>query len=95
MAKRIFVGGLSFDTTSIELEDAFAAIGPVKSAEVVTDRDSGRSRGFGFVEMENDADADAAIKRVAARASPVKSIVELFILDMVLILLFKLLTFLS
>jgi RNA recognition motif-containing protein len=64
LAKRIYVGGLSYDTTSGELQDAFEAIGPVKTAEVVTDRETGRSRGFGFVEMENDADADAAIKQL-------------------------------
>lgn len=64
MAKRIYVGGLSYGTTSGELEDAFKEVGPVRSAEVVTDRESGHSRGFGFVEMENDADADAAIERL-------------------------------
>lgn len=64
MAKRIFVGGLNYNTTSGELEDAFQAIGPVRSAEVMTDRDTGRSRGFGFVEMENDDDAVAAIAQL-------------------------------
>ncbi|MBI3948567.1 MAG: RNA-binding protein [Armatimonadetes bacterium] len=64
MAKRLYVGGLSYGTTSGELEEAFGAIGPVKSAEVVTERETGRSRGFGFVEMENDADADAAVARL-------------------------------
>ena len=64
MAKRIFVGGLSFNTTSDELQDAFAAVGPVTSAEVVTDRMTGRSRGFGFVEMQNEADTAVAIKQL-------------------------------
>jgi len=64
MAKRLYVGGLSYNTTSGELQDAFEAVGPVRSAEVVTERETGHSRGFGFVEMENDADADAAIKRL-------------------------------
>lgn len=64
MAKRIFVGGLSYNTTSSELEQAFTAVGPVAEAEVVTDRETGRSRGFGFVEMENDGDVAAAIEQL-------------------------------
>lgn len=63
MAKRIFVGGLSYNTTSAELQTAFEEVGPVSSAEVITDRETGRSRGFGFVEMPNDEDAQAAIQR--------------------------------
>lgn len=64
MAKRIFVGGLSYNTTSGELQQAFEAVGPVASAEVVTDRETGRSRGFGFVEMQNEADTPTAIKQL-------------------------------
>ena len=64
MAKRIFVGGLSYNTTSDELRTTFEAIGPVTSADVATDRDTGRSRGFGFVEMQNDADAGTAIQKL-------------------------------
>jgi len=60
MAKKIFVGNLPFSTTSEELKEVFAAYGEVISANVVTDRATGRSRGFGFVEMES-AGADAAI----------------------------------
>lgn len=60
MAKKIFVGNLPFSITSEELKEAFAAYGEVLSAHVVTDRVTGRSRGFGFVEMEPAA-ADAAI----------------------------------
>ncbi|MFH2126412.1 MAG: RNA-binding protein [Pseudomonadota bacterium] len=60
MAKKIFVGNLPFSTTSEELKEIFAAYGEVISANVVTDRATGRSRGFGFVEMES-AGADAAI----------------------------------
>lgn len=60
MAKKIFVGNLPFTTTSEDLEETFAAYGEVISAKVVTDRATGRSRGFGFVEMES-AGADAAI----------------------------------
>lgn len=64
MAKRIFVGGLSYGTTSDGLQQAFEAIGPVASAEVCTDRETGRSRGFGFVEMQNEADTATAIEQL-------------------------------
>lgn len=64
MAKRIYVGGLSYDTSSDELRSVFEAIGPVVSADVATDRDTGRSRGFGFVEMQEEADATAAIQKL-------------------------------
>ncbi len=64
MAKRIFVGGLSYNTTSDELQQAFESIGPVAAAEVITDRETGRSRGFGFVEMQNDADTMTAIEQM-------------------------------
>ena len=57
----IFVGNLSFDTTDSDLQTAFGAYGSVEKASVVRDRDSGQSRGFGFVEMTNDADATQAI----------------------------------
>lgn len=61
MAKKLFVGNLSWDSKDDSLNALFAAIGTVTSAQVVTDRYTGRSRGFGFVEMENDAEADRAI----------------------------------
>jgi RNA recognition motif-containing protein len=61
MAKKLFVGGLSWNTTSEQLKAAFAAIGPVTDAVVITDRETGRSRGFGFVTYANDADADRAL----------------------------------
>lgn len=60
MARKLFVGGLPYRTTNDELRDAFAQAGEVVSASIVTDRETGRSRGFGFVEME-DSSADAAI----------------------------------
>ena len=60
MAKKLYVGNLSYDTTSESLKDAFSKAGNVISATVIADKMSGRSRGFGFVEME-DADADNAI----------------------------------
>jgi RNA recognition motif-containing protein len=56
MAKNLYVGNLSFDTSSDDLRDAFAQFGNVASAQVVMDRDTGRSRGFGFVEMEDGAE---------------------------------------
>ncbi len=59
---RLYVGNLSYDTTDASLRQAFEAIGPVETADVVTDRYSGRSRGFGFVQMANDADAQKAIE---------------------------------
>lgn len=57
---KLFVGGLPFATTDDELRDAFAAHGTVASATVVRDRDTGRSKGFGFVEFENDEEGKAA-----------------------------------
>ena len=59
--KKIFVGNFSFNTTDSDLRQWFEAHGTVESATVVTDRDTGRSRGFGFVEMPNDSEALAAI----------------------------------
>ena len=59
--KKIFVGNFSFNTTDAELRQWFEAHGAVESATVVTDRDTGRSRGFGFVEMPNNNEAEAAI----------------------------------
>jgi RNA recognition motif-containing protein len=61
MAKRLFVGGLSWNTTEDTLRDAFAKSGTVASAQIVFDKMSGRSKGFGFVEFESDAEADAAV----------------------------------
>ncbi|HVY72732.1 MAG TPA: RNA-binding protein [Candidatus Paceibacterota bacterium] len=60
MARKLFVGGLPYRTTGDELRDAFAQAGEVVSASIVTDRETGRSRGFGFVEMADES-ADAAI----------------------------------
>ncbi len=62
MSKRLYVGGLPYRTTEEELKDAFAQIGEVTSASIITDKMSGRSRGFGFVEMANDDEADKAIE---------------------------------
>lgn len=60
--KKLFVGGLNFKTTDQTLGAEFSKIGKVNSAVVIMDRMTNRSKGFGFVEMENDADADAAIE---------------------------------
>lgn len=56
MTKKLYVGNLAFATTSDELQDAFGEYGTVSSATVITDRETGRSRGFGFVEMEDGAE---------------------------------------
>jgi RNA recognition motif-containing protein len=61
MSTKLFVGNLSFRTTSEDLRAAFARMGNVESASVIEDRETGRSRGFGFVEMENPDEAQAAI----------------------------------
>jgi RNA recognition motif-containing protein len=61
MATKLFVGSLSYNTTDASLEEFFANIGAVVSAKVIMDRDSGRSKGFGFVEMSSDDDAKKAI----------------------------------
>lgn len=61
MGKKLYVGNLSFDTTSSDVEKLFTEHGAVASAEVISDRNTGRSKGFGFVEMESNSEADAAI----------------------------------
>jgi RNA recognition motif-containing protein len=62
MATKLYVGNLSFRTTGEELREAFAAVGTVESASVIEDRETGRSRGFGFVEMATPEEAAAAIE---------------------------------
>ena len=61
MAKKLFVGGLPWATTNDDLKDLFSQAGTVASATIITDKMTGRSRGFGFVEFESDADADNAL----------------------------------
>jgi RNA recognition motif-containing protein len=61
MSRKIYVGNLPWSTTSADLEAMFAPHGAVRSAEVISDRETGRSRGFGFVEMETDEGLQAAI----------------------------------
>ena len=61
MGRKLYVGNLSYNTTDGSLQEAFAAFGTVESARVITDRDSGRSKGFGFVEMSSPEEATEAI----------------------------------
>src|SRR5436189_274144 len=61
MGKKIFVGNLSFNTTNADLETLFSEVGHCESAAVITDRETGRSRGFGFVEMSSPAEAQKEI----------------------------------
>ncbi|MBS0623890.1 MAG: RNA-binding protein [Verrucomicrobia bacterium] len=65
---KLFVANLSYGVTSEELQAAFEECGNVKSAQVVTDRDTGRSRGFGFVEMSSQEEAQSAMKNLNGRA---------------------------
>ncbi len=62
MAKRLYVGNLKYTVTSAELQELFEQFGAVSSAQVLSDRETGRSRGFGFVEMSNDDEALSAIE---------------------------------
>jgi len=64
MAKKLFIGGLSWDTTDDGLRQAFASYGEITEAKVITDRDTGRSRGFGFVTFAQDEDAKSAISKM-------------------------------
>jgi len=69
MAKKLYVGNLSYNVANSDLEQMFASFGTVLSAEVISDRDTGRSKGFGFVEMENDSEAEAAISALNGKES--------------------------
>jgi len=62
MAKKLFIGNLPWSATEDELKGLFAQYGEVDSAVIITDKFSGKSKGFGFVEMSNDAEADKAVK---------------------------------
>ncbi len=63
MANKLFIGSLSFSTSTERLRELFTEVGAVESAAVVMDRDTGRSRGFGFVEMATAEEANQAVKR--------------------------------
>jgi RNA recognition motif-containing protein len=67
MGKKLYVGNLTYSTTDGDLERLFSPHGQIQSAQVVMDRDSGRSKGFGFVEMSSDEEARAAIDALNGR----------------------------
>lgn len=64
MGKKLYVGNLPYSATDSSLGDAFASCGTVESSKIIMDRDSGRSKGFGFVEMSSEAEAQAAISKL-------------------------------
>jgi RNA recognition motif-containing protein len=67
MGNRLYVGNLPYSVTELDLRDLFAPMGTVTEAKIVTDRETGRPRGFGFVEMSNDAEAKKAIAELDGR----------------------------
>ena len=67
MSKKLYVGNLSFSSSEDELRDLFEQHGKVSSVNVITDRETGRSRGFGFVEMDEASEADAAMEALDGR----------------------------
>src|SRR2546421_9821643 len=67
MGNKLYVGNLSYDVDSSALEQLFGAHGTVTSAQIITDRDTGRSKGFGFVEMSSDSEAQAAIAALGGK----------------------------
>ena len=64
MSKKLFVGNLSFDIPTVDLENAFSAHGKVSTVNIIMDRASGRSRGFAFIEMENENDAQKCVQNL-------------------------------
>jgi RNA recognition motif-containing protein len=68
MAKKLYVGNLSYNMTEDDLRDTFSKVGEVLSAKIITDQETGRSKGFGFVEMANDEDGDKAISSLNGTA---------------------------
>lgn len=66
MSKKIYIGNLTWDSTADDLLALFQPFGEIVRTQVITDRDTGRSRGFGFVEMRHDADAQRAIETLNA-----------------------------
>src|SRR3954471_8788718 len=67
MGRKLYVGNLSYDVTDSELSEMFEPYGSVQSAQVIMDRDTGRSKGFGFVEMGSDQEAQAAIQGLSGQ----------------------------
>lgn len=74
MATKLYVGGLSYSITDDELREAFEAVGKVESAQVIIDRFSNKSKGFGFVEMSTEEEAQAAIKEMNGKELSGRSI---------------------
>jgi RNA recognition motif-containing protein len=74
MGKKLYVGNLSYDVTDSSLQTMFEAYGAVRSAQIIMDRDTGRSKGFGFVEMDNDQEAQAAIAGLNGQQSGGRSL---------------------
>lgn len=68
MVKKLYVGNLSYDMTQEQLQELFAQVGTVASVSIITDRDTGRSKGFAFVEMDTEENAQEAIKRFNGRS---------------------------
>ena len=69
MSTKLYVGNLSFDTSGQDLEELFGEVGTVESASVIEDRDTGRSRGFGFIEMSSKEEAEQAIEQFQRQRS--------------------------
>ena len=67
MAKKLYVGNLSYNTTEEDLRELFASYGKIESLNIISDRDSGRPKGFGFVEMSTEEEARAAISGLDSR----------------------------
>ncbi len=67
MGRKLYVGNLTYETTASDLETLFSQFGTVQSAQVIADRDTGRSKGFGFVEMGSDQEAQAAIAGLSGK----------------------------
>jgi RNA recognition motif-containing protein len=67
MGRRLYVGNLSYETTELELKEIFGKIGTVAEAKVVTERETGRPRGFAFVEMSTEQEAKAAVEQLSGR----------------------------
>jgi len=74
MGKKLFVGGLSWNTTEDGLREAFEQYGEIAEAKLITDRDTGRSRGFGFITFSNDDDADKAVSEMDGKEIDGRSI---------------------
>ncbi|TVO57831.1 RNA recognition motif domain-containing protein [Denitromonas halophila] len=75
MSKKLYVGNLAYSVTNSDLEEMFAPFGATSSAQVIMDRDSGRSKGFGFVEMNSDQEAEAAIAALNGKDAGGRSLI--------------------